>query len=217
MRSALLLIACLNLAGCGIVHLNLHTQNKKGSGKIKTTTFKVGSFSKISSSISGRMNIEVGPVASVKAETDDNLVENLKVRVDGDTLHLDTKGSISYEKMVFTITVPSLTAWESSGAGDIRINNINSSEFSLDSTGAGRLVLSGKATDLNIDLSGAVNVDAKGLTAQNASIDMSGAGNVTLSASKTLNADLSGACSVKYFGNPTVTKSISGVSSVSRG
>ncbi len=197
--------------------MNHHGSGEKGSGKMKTDSYKLATFDQISTSIPGKINVVVGSSVSVKVETDDNLIDDLDVVVKNGTLHLDTKNDIRPTKVIFTITVPSLKALELSGAGDVNITKIKTKSFDLDLSGAANVKLAGEVTNLKIDVSGASDIDAKALKAQIVNLDMSGAGSARLSVSQSLTADISGACSVRYFGDPKVTKSISGVGSIKKG
>jgi Putative auto-transporter adhesin, head GIN domain len=216
MRIGLLILAAMSLSGCGFV-LAKHLIKESGSGVMKTTTHQVATFDRISTSIPGDIEVVVGGALSVKSETDDNLVDNLKIEVKDGELRLRSKGHTNPTKMAFTISVPSLNAFELSGAGDVNLSKLNAKSFKLDISGAAEIKMSGHVTDLFVDSSGASDVDAKALKAQTATVDISGAGSVWVNAIKSLNADISGAASVTYSGDPAITKSISGVGSVQKG
>lgn len=81
-------------------------------------------------------------------------------------------------------------------------------------SGASETTLSGKADNFEIELSGAGELDAKGLKSRNVIVDISGAGSAVVHAKKTLHVEISGAGSVKYKGNPEISKEISGAGSL---
>jgi hypothetical protein len=70
--------------------------------------------------------------------------------------------------------------------------------------------------DLRVQLSGAGDIDAFDLLADNVEIDMSGAGGARVNAKNKLDVSISGVGSVRYRGEPEVHKNISGLGSLKR-
>jgi hypothetical protein len=68
-----------------------------------------------------------------------------------------------------------------------------------------------------MDLSGASDIFAFDMIAENYDIDISGAGNAHLNVSKRIRAEISGAGSIKYKGSPTeIDQQVSGAGSVTK-
>ena len=84
----------------------------------------------------------------------------------------------------------------------------------MDISGKSHITVDGSATDLDIDISGASDVDAGSLAVETATVDASGASSATVNVSRQLNADASGASKIYYTGNANVNKSASGASRV---
>ncbi len=83
-------------------------------------------------------------------------------------------------------------------------------------SGAGKLALAGKVTDLNLNIGGAGNLDAAHLQAQQATVDSSGVGRAVVNASERLSVTISGVGDVEYLGSPHIQKKISGLGRVTQ-
>ena len=87
--------------------------------------------------------------------------------------------------------------------------------LTLDLSGASRARLSGRATKLIAEGSGACKIEALALKTDRTFLDLSGVSQARVAVATELNADLSGASRVRYTGTPTrVTKDLSGGSSL---
>ena len=84
----------------------------------------------------------------------------------------------------------------------------------LNIDGTGNMKLRGAAQQARFRLSGAANILAFDLTAQDADVSMDGFGKCEITAEKTLRAEISGMGSIVYGGDPTVSKNIDGLGSV---
>jgi hypothetical protein len=102
-----------------------------------------------------------------------------------------------------------------SGAGVVRMDQLQARELTFGISGAGDGQLGGRVDELSLQISGKGKVVADRLQAQRARVAVSGIGNVTLWVTDDLTAHISGVGSVDYFGNPTVQRSISGMGSIS--
>jgi hypothetical protein len=69
------------------------------------------------------------------------------------------------------------------------------------------MALSGKGTDLEINISGSGSVDAESLEAENCVAKISGSGKCEVNASKSIDARISGSGSVYYKGDPVKVNS----------
>jgi hypothetical protein len=170
--------------------------------------------------ISGAYDVEivVQKEQSLEIEGDDNLLPLIKTEVSNGVLSINNEKSFSTkQKLRVRISVPDLDGVSTSGASDIVASNIKNDDFNINASGAGTIQVSGETTKLNIDISGAGEVDAKDLHAQNVSIDSSGAAEADVYASEELHIHVSGAGNVNYYGNPkTVTEDRSGAGTISK-
>nr|WP_255719482.1 head GIN domain-containing protein [Pelomonas sp. P8] len=102
-----------------------------------------------------------------------------------------------------------------SGAGNVRLDQLQARQLSFAISGAGTGQLSGRVDDLALQISGKGKVAADRLQASRASVGVSGIGSVVMWVTDELAARISGVGSVEYFGNPSVQRSVSGMASIS--
>ncbi len=103
-----------------------------------------------------------------------------------------------------------------SGGSTLRIDDIEAHSLQIKGSGALKATLGGHVAQQAISISGAGEVDAGRLMAENAVVHVSGAGNIVINVAKSLVATISGAGSVEYYGDPEVRQSVSGVGRVKR-
>ncbi len=94
---------------------------------------------------------------------------------------------------------------EASGASHLR-GDIEAGDARFNVSGASQVTLSGSAGDVTVDGSGASAVDLADFPGADANVKASGASEVTVNASGTLDVDASGASHVYYLGSPTLGK-----------
>ncbi|HCA42065.1 MAG TPA: hypothetical protein DEP28_02290 [Bacteroidetes bacterium] len=177
----------------------------------------VGNFSSVH--ISGAMDVKVyiGNESTVEVFAPKN-VENVITEVENGKLKIYQKGNSSYEGRIEVIVyTPSLSSAHISGASKLKIEKIDAVDFSLDVSGASKIVLGGNVTNLELNVSGASNLDLSNLNVSNAEVDFSGASTGELNVTGELSVSLSGASVVKYSGNPVIkSERISGVSKLQK-
>jgi putative autotransporter adhesin-like protein len=183
-----------------------------------------------------RTAIRVGastPSGSVRI--DDNLVDHLRVEVDGDTLSIDLDGRVRNATLHADIALDRLDRVNASGASQIRIEGVLTEDLEVDASGASsieipfaeldelvvglsgasRATLEGSASTIDADVSGASRLSSFDLTTEEASVEVSGASTAELTVEDELEATVSGASSVRYEGDPDhVISDVSGASSV---
>ncbi|MEM6723204.1 MAG: head GIN domain-containing protein [Bacteroidota bacterium] len=208
----------------------------KGSGNIATETRNVGEFDEIDLGGAWDVKLVKGTEGKVVITTDDNLLEIIKTEVKNGTLHVKNEENINkMTKAEMTIYYRDIEGLDISGACNITAKDeINSNRFSLDASGASKVMLGdldvstfiadfsgassielkGKTNELTIDVSGATSINAYDLQANTVVVDASGASSAKVSASSKLTVDASGASSIKYRGKPSVSKDVSGAASV---
>jgi energy-converting hydrogenase Eha subunit A len=211
-----------------------------GSGVVETETFEVASFDAISVDYPGEFTIVQGESESVEIEAEDNLLAQLSVDVENDTLRIENteqnwRDRVNPTKPVLvTITVVELNrvqfptagkmmikALETdslsvsvSGAGDLNLVDLDADSLDFSLSGAGNINVDGVADRLQLNISGFGNFNGSDLQSQEADVAISGAGSATVWAEETLDARISGAGSIDYYGSPNVNERISGVGSV---
>ncbi len=202
-----------------------------GSGTAATEARAVGPFATVSRSGSMTLEVTVGPAASVEVTADDNLLTLVRTEVQGDTLVVDSRGSISPRTpIVVRVTTPTLDALITNGSGDATLTGVSGDRLALTSSGSGSidasvevarlsarlsgsggLRLRGRADDLGIDLSGSGTVHARDAACQAARIAITGSGSAELTVRDTLDAAITGSGSIDYWGAPgKVARTITG-------
>ena len=190
----------------------------RGNGRIKHEDRTISEFEKLDAGGAFTIKIKVGEAPSLKISAEENLLSYIRTSVKGNRLVIDTRKSISPRKeILIEITTPHLTDVDVSGANNVTVNGVSTSDFSVDLSGAGHVYLEGEVEKLSAELSGAGNIDAKDLKAKDVHISVSGAASADVYAKENLDASVSGVGSIDYYGDPANTKTnVSGVGSISR-
>ena len=188
----------------------------KGSGNIVTERRDLTGFKGIN--VGGIFQVEAAAQKDygVEVEVDDNLVHRVRTEVRNGILHIDFDGHLkSRGPIVVRVSAPNFESIDASGASSVNLTDLNSSVLNIDSSGASKIAVAGKAEKLTVDVSGATKINAADLKAVDANIEASGASYVDVYATGTLAADASGASKISYSGSPTnVNRKTSGASSV---
>jgi hypothetical protein len=213
----------------------------KGSGKIVTESREVSGFDAVSLEYPAKVTIHQGKAESVTLKGDDNLLPQILVEVDGDTLRIDSSERSWGDRVspsqpleveitvkdlrqvhfpsAGSLTVEKLTTdsleISVSGAGDIALRDLDAGSLDIALSGAGSVDADGTADKLNVRISGAGEFKGGDLHSQTAETHISGMGSATVWVDKELDASISGAGSVNYYGDPTsVQEQISGAGDV---
>jgi hypothetical protein len=208
MATAALLLSACNFVIPGAV---------VGSGNVVTESRPVSGFTKVDLSGVGDLAIDVNGSEALTIEGDDNILPLIVTEVRGDTLHIGFKERTPIQRVSrlrYTLSAQQLNGLTISGAGNVTANNIDTPNLEVVTSGAGRINMSGKATNEVITLTGAGSFEGENLLSETARVSTSGVGRAIVNASKTLDVNISGAGAVEYIGSPQVTRQISGVGSV---
>jgi hypothetical protein len=218
------------LTGCALL-------GEEGSGVIVTRQLRITQdVDRVEIGDAFHAAIRVGgaaPAGSVRI--DDNLVDHLRVAVDGDTLSIDLDGRVRDATLEADIALDHLDRVSASGASQIRIDGVVTEDLRVEASGASsvdalsaeldelvvglsgasRTTLEGSASSIDADVSGASRLSLFDLTTEEASVEVSGASTAELTVEDELEATASGASSVRYRGGPDrVISDVSGASSV---
>jgi len=178
-----------------------------GSGHLQTQQYNLTDFTAVSASGGFTVQVTQGSTYGVKVTTDDNLIQYLNVREEGNTLLLELKPGFGYQttELKAEVTMPYLRSIYLSGGSTLTSQEFNSSDNLLvDLSGGSRVTMAGSAKDLTVTASGGSNINLSNFTVQNASVDMSGGSQCIVNLNGTLNASLSGGSQLHYKGNPTL-------------
>ncbi len=194
-----------------------HGQGIKGSGTLETREFDLANFDDIS--VGGAFDVEIqfGNSQHVTVTIDDNLWDNLELKVTGGRLVVDWDKSCQPDgDCRLELVVTSLKAMSISGAADINIAGFQGETFKFQLSGAADLEMNGAVENLEIQVSGAGEIDTRDLKARHVKVRISGAGNANITASESLDAKVSGVGNIRYWGDPTEKKTtVSGLGNIS--
>lgn len=199
------------------------TREETGSRSVKsiTQTRSVENFSAIELRGAAEILVTIGSPAAVQLDGRERTLERVETRVTGETLTIDiakTRGWFSdYGRLKINITVPELKSLESNGAAEIEIKGLAGGEQRLRLAGAHDVKAEGALDRLDIEVSGAGNVDYRDVVAKDAKVRVNGAGNVEVNATESLQAEVNGVGAVRYSGEPKkVESNLHGLGSISR-
>lgn len=188
-----------------------------GSGKRIVQKRDISSFTSISTEGAFMIEVTCQKEPSLEVEGDDNVLELVKTEVTSNVLHLTNTKSYSVNDPIrIRLSVPNLDGLSVSGAGKIDIKGLKNESFEIDATGAPEILVSGNTKVVNIDSSGAAQIDTHNLRASRAVVDSKGAGKIDLDVSDQLDVTVSGPASVFYKGDPVVNKTVNGPGRVER-
>jgi hypothetical protein len=216
LKLTIIFLVALLFTGCS--HMRGYGDQVVGSGVIKTEKRQVSSFTSVEASGSFNVEIVCQKEPSLEIEGDDNLLPLLKTEVRGGTLYLKPDKSYSTKKGIHVrVTVQNLESINSSGASSFNVTDVKNEKLNIDISGASNINVSGETKTLEMDMSGASKINTESLRAEKVTVSLSGAGKANVYASQEINADVSGAGSVTYAGDPKVVNpKVSGVGTVSK-
>lgn len=211
MRCALLILAVVLIpfAGCQMI---------KGSGVPTTIKHTVSDFDSVSFGGSGSVEITVGQPKSVEITIDDNLHENVTVKVKDGQLVVGTQGSWSTTiGLNVKISVPQLNSYHGGGSGDAVIHNVAAEEFEATVSGSGEIQAEGISTTVSATISGSGDIDFSKIAASKANAIISGSGDISVYAKEAVTATIAGSGNISVYGNPpTIVEAISGSGDINR-
>lgn len=221
--------------------VGFNEKNVKLSGVTKVLTKEVSAFDKVDVSGAIDVIVNIGNKSEVVIEADSAVMPYVVTEVKDRELKIYNKDIIGFynfknNKILVTITTPSILELESSGACDVTINDLKTDMFKVSLSGACDLIgsfecnvldfessgssdskLRGKVKDCNIELSGASDIKAFDLEVDNLKIEGSGSSNVEINVQNSLDVELSGASELRYKGEPKYIKTdMSGVSNLTK-
>jgi hypothetical protein len=208
------------------------------SGPSTTETRNVSGFHAVQFTTAGSLDITLGEMESLTIEAGENILPHLTTEVEDGVLvigyDMTQWPNLINIPIKFHLVVKDLDAVSLSGAGNVEMNGLDTTNLKVTLSGAGNINLKDiQASMINTKLSGAGNISLSGdvdlqqalltgvgnyqaddLKSQTATILVTGAGSAQVWVEKELDVTISGAGSVGYYGYPDVTQDISGLGSV---
>jgi hypothetical protein len=207
------------------------------TGPYQTRDEEVSGFNRISIETFGEVIIEQGDKELLTIEAPRDFLRYITAEVEGSTLVISTRRGFvgtPVQRVTYTITVTELEEISLSGAGAIKIIELETGDFSVNLSGAGSvevddltaegldvslssagaIVIAGKAQSQSVNLSGVGSYEAGDLMTATADINLSGAGSAVVWVIDSLDVNVSGIGSVSYYGDPIVKQNVTGLGSV---
>jgi hypothetical protein len=239
-RTGIVLFAAALAVGCK-GNFSISPPPIAGSGVAKEETRDVDAFHslEVSDALQVTVTVAAGVKPGVKISGDDNLVPFVEAFVEDGTLvvRLEADSRISPKQPLRAEVVAGELdeikasgvarveikgaekvgrfIADASGAANVSVEGLESSEAMASASGTSQIVLSGSAASLKVDASGASQIKAQSFAVDDADVLISGASSVTLQATESITGDVSGASQLEVHGSPAKqTVSISGASKV---
>ena len=212
-----------------------------GDGHVVSQQRNTTGFNSIDISGAMKVHIKQDATASVRVETDQNLMEYIEIFNDDNTLVIKQKNGVNLDPskdIVIYVTAPLFKDIDVSGAShiigdgpitandELGINVSGASDVNLEVnvpklrselSGSSHLNLKGKTALFSVKASGASGIKGYDLVTDNAELDLSGASDAEVNATEKLNVEASGASRVLYKGKPSISQNSSGASEVRPG
>lgn len=169
--------------------------------------------------------------------SDDDIFDDLIVKNENGRLHIKMdRDFFHYEKVTLYITFDQLEELQIEGGANLKTRGyVDFHDFSMTAEGGAKIEmdlkadnvsitgeggflfdLEGVTQNLEVKISGAGDVDAEDLEAQNVDFTIEGVGTGSVHAVKKLNAKIEGVGKIRYKGDPIVTQYIDGLGSVKK-
>lgn len=218
--SGLLLTSCFEEGGiCVNADQNQITQD-----------FDLTGFTGLKLATVGHVNLIPGDSLDIKVTGSENIIDLLKMDLNGEVLKIDIDRCTRNTDLVFDITMPVLTSVAISGSGtiigtdpfdveDLEVKISGSGDMELEFTatsvetsisGSGDMKLFGTTGALVSHISGSGDVHAFGLSATTAELNINGSGNMEVTVTDQLDARISGSGDIRYKGTPAISVEVSG-------
>lgn len=234
---AALLFAVVLLAATGCDAEISFSEGIDGSGTIETRTYDLDGFDSIDIGDRFDVVVTVGDSHRVEITADDNLFNDLDIKVRGDELsiHMEDGKSLDSGTLTALVELPELVALDVGGRSSADVTGVSASGQEYDVSGSSDVIVTGTVDDVDIDVSGSsrftmegtaetVTIDASGSSdvdlrldnVDEADIDLSGSSDLTLQSSNSVTGDLSGASDLRVPADTAVDVSTSGGSDINR-
>jgi len=219
MKTFITALGALALVAGGCTDIGSEDTLIRGSGVVITESREVGSFDRLAVEGFGEVIVEVGPASSLEIEAEDNVMAVLTTDIRNGRLVLSIEDGHSLRQAktpIYRITTPNLIGVAIAGSGDVTVDGVDTTEFTVSIAGSGYVQPTGLADHISVSISGSGDYDGASLSASTAEVSIAGSGAVVVNATDTLDVSIAGSGDVVYLGDPTLTQSIDGDGRVSQ-
>ncbi|MDN2716620.1 head GIN domain-containing protein [Janthinobacterium sp. SUN120] len=194
MRTLLALCCAVALGGCAIVinpndgevrYADSSSNVIQGNGQVSRDVRQVSTISALDidnmKRIDIKIDVRVGPTASLVIDADSNLQPLIHSDVNGNTLRLWSDTNIRSSNGIHVIyTTPQLRKINISGSGRLVVSGLNGDDFSLEQRGSMKSELSGTTGRFDVANNGSGSINAAALASGNTDAVQNGSGNIQL-------------------------------------
>ncbi len=196
MRGALILASTFLLTACNMAaDAQEGDEGSRGAGQMTQRNFNLAGFDSVSLAGPHDVVVTVGSAHAVRAEGDAEVLDKLKIEVDGRNLRIGMKrGRWNFRDRARTtiyVTMPAIRGAAIAGSGDMKIERAEGEQFSASIGGSGDIdVAALRVGEANFSVAGSGNVRAAG-SAGRSKVSIAGSGDVDVGAVETRNATVS--------------------------
>ena len=203
------------LAAAGLFTCGCELEGVRGNGHVVTDQRAIEDFSELHTKGGFDVEWRSGP-AALNITTDENLLSYIETQKIDNRLELRTRERLRPRRGIKVVVSSSTRSGARlSGASDLKVPALSGQRFAVQSGGAADVHLDGAVDELLADMTGASDLNAKGLQTRRAEIAITGAGDAVVQVSESLRVAITGAGEVTYIGQPkTVEKHITGAGSI---
>ncbi|MGX9785929.1 head GIN domain-containing protein [Janthinobacterium lividum] len=192
MRTLLALCCAVVLGGCAIVinpndgevrYAESGGNAIQGNGQASRDVRQVGNITALDidnmKRIDIKIDVRVGPAASLVIEADNNLQPLIHSDVNGNTLRIWSDTNIRSSNGIHVIyTTPQLKKINISGSGRLVVSGLNGDDFSLEQRGSMKSELSGSVGRFDVANNGSGSINAAALTSGNTDAVQNASGSI---------------------------------------
>lgn len=192
MRTLLALCCAVVLGGCAIVinpndgevrYAESGGNAIQGNGQVSRDVRQIGNITALDidnmKRIDIKIDVRVGPAASLVIEADSNLQPLIHSDVNGNTLRIWSDTNIRSSNGIHVIyTTPQLKKINISGSGRLVVSGLNGDDFSLEQRGSMKSELSGNVGRFDVANNGSGSINAAALTSGNTDAVQNASGSI---------------------------------------
>lgn len=198
----------------------------KGNGNVVEETRKTGSFDEIKVSRGMNVYISQGDETKVLVKADENLLDVIETRLEGNTLKITSKQNIrkATTKKVF-VTTPNISSIKSSAGSNVYSEtvlrtrnlslsgssgsnmklNVSSEKMVVTVSSGSNIKLDGTTGSFSGKASSGSNLKAEELNSKDCSANVSSGANIWIGTKNNFEGEASSGGNIYYYGNPEFT------------
>lgn len=223
MARRLVLIATAGLVGGGVL-LTLGSSLSGGSmgdpsslwravtstcgpmaGNDNELTLQTGVLDRLEISVRAKVHYKPDDETRLVIRGDQRILD--KLRMERGSLNLDCEPGLHSTPLDVDVFSPAISRWTLNGSVELTMDDIRQPRLDLEVHGSGKVIATGVADYVDLNLSGAGSVGLKGLAAQAVVINVRGSGDVQAMAKATADVSIYGSGTIELFGNPVLRSS----------